>query len=137
MKLIKISIVPILLSMFLFSCSSAINKAEKTATLFYFYDMRQDYRDLIPLLDEKMLSNVKPQKWIQTLRNIQLERGAITKYNPTKVEVFKDTNNNLIVRFVYKVYYDKSTNTEELLLIQRRSKAPFKIIKYTYNYRMK
>ncbi len=126
-----------LLIMFFTSCSSAVNKAEKTATLFYYYAMRQDFNSIIPLLDEQMIQDVPAQKWINTLTQIQMQRGAINKYNPTKVEVFKDTTGNLLVRFRYKVRYDNSTHTEELVLIQRHKKSPFKVLKYTYNYQMK
>ena len=122
---------------FFSSCSSPVNRAQKTATLFYYYAMRQDYKDIIPLLDKQMLKNVPAQKWTETLQKLQLQRGPITKYNPTKVEIYKDADGHLIVRFLYKVYYERATHTEELLIIQRQPKGPFKILKYTYNYHTK
>jgi len=125
-------IILLLITLIFFACNSAVKQAEILTINFYSNCMRKNFQAIIPYLDKEMLKTVPADKWLNTLKKLQQERGDINKFNIVKIKTYMDSKGHMIIEITTKVFYEKQNFYETLFFIKRQKDLPYHIIKYEY-----
>lgn len=125
-------IILLVITLIFFACNSAVKQAEILTINFYFNCMRKNFQAIIPYLDKEMLKTVPADKWLNTLKKLQQERGDINKFNIVKIKTYMDSKGYRIIEITTNVFYEKQNFYETLFFIKRQKDLPYHIIKYEY-----
>ena len=125
-------IILLLITLIFFACNSAVKQAEILTINFYSNCMRKNFQAIIPYLDKEMLKTVPADKWLNTLKKLQQERGDINKFNIVKIKTYMDSKGYRIIEITTNVFYEKQNFYETLFFIKRQKDLPYHIIKYEY-----